>query len=158
MNVTWSFSNKLHNKYVINAVIQVIWPKNISHYIGSWPIYLHFSGWNMQRNGRLIASTHGQIGNQGVSTLDISSQKMHFVYTNCSFDWTDRNVLRWEYSISCNQMNIGEKSLDFIFTTFCTPSQFSLCFHWVGCMKMRPYDVISIPWCTGNGGTHGAVY
>ena len=30
------------------------------------------------------------------------------------------------------------------------PSQISLCFHWVGCMKMGPHAVISISWYTGN--------
>ena len=47
--------------------------------------------------------------NQGVSTQDIFSQKMYFLYTKIIFIWTDRNLLKLKYSMSCNHMNIGKK-------------------------------------------------
>ena len=42
INVTHCFSNKLHKKYVINEVIQLIWHKHTFYYIGSWQIHFDF--------------------------------------------------------------------------------------------------------------------
>ena len=51
--------HKSHTRCV-NAVIQLIWHKHKFYYIESWKIHFDFfSVRNMQRNGHLIASTHG---------------------------------------------------------------------------------------------------
>ena len=80
-----------------------------------------------------------------------------FLYTKSSYKWTGRNLFQWKFSISCNQMNIEKNLRPYFHHILRSLLSFPECFHWVGYMKTAPHDIISLPWCASNGGTHGAV-